>query len=124
MAWFLLVLAGLFEVAWTVAAMYSDGFSKPAPTVLALAAYLGSAVLLAWASREVPIGTAYAVWVGFGAVGATVAGATLFGEAMTWQRGGWLALLLVAIAGLKSSAPAAPTETVADEVAPTSDAAT
>jgi quaternary ammonium compound-resistance protein SugE len=115
MAWLYLAFAGLLEVAWTVAAMFSEGFSKPVPSVVALIAYLGSAVMLGIASREVPIGTAYAVWVGFGAVGAAIAGAALHGEPMTPQRVGWLVLLLVAITGLKSSGttPEAPDQALA-----------
>lgn len=101
MAWFTLVLAGILEVAWSIGLKYTQGFTRPVPTVFTLAAIVASMALLARATRTLPIGTAYAVWVGIGAAGAALGGVLLFGEAMPPKRLFFLALLLVSIAGLK-----------------------
>jgi quaternary ammonium compound-resistance protein SugE len=101
MTWFLLVLAGLFEVGWAVGLKYSDGFSRLWPslwTVLAMAVSLG---LLGTAMRSLPLGTAYAVWVGIGAVGAVVVGILAFREPATILRMVSLALILLGIIGLR-----------------------
>jgi quaternary ammonium compound-resistance protein SugE len=101
MTWFLLVLAGLFEVGWAVGLKYSDGFSRLWPslwTVLAMAVSLG---LLGTAMRSLPLGTAYAVWVGIGAVGAVAVGILAFREPATILRMVSLALILLGIIGLR-----------------------
>ncbi len=106
MAWVVLIAAGLLEVGWAVGLKYTDGFTRPLPSVLTGAAIVGSMVLLSIAARTLPIGTAYAVWVGIGAAGATVLGMILFGEPRTAGRLFFLALLVVAITGLKLTTPA------------------
>ena len=83
MSWILLVIAGLLETGWAVGLKYTDGFTKPLPTALTIAAIVASMVLLGLAVRDLPIGTAYAVWVGIGAFGTAVLGIFLFGEPAT-----------------------------------------
>jgi quaternary ammonium compound-resistance protein SugE len=104
LSWIALIVAGLLEVCWAVGLKYTDGFRRPLPSVLVIAAIAASMFLLAWAARTLPIGTAYAVWVGIGAFGAAVLGIVLFHEPVTAARLGFLALLLVAIVGLKATA--------------------
>jgi quaternary ammonium compound-resistance protein SugE len=104
MAWILLVIAGLFETGWAVGLKYTEGFTKPLPTALTIAAIVASMALLGLAVRDLPVGTAYAVWVGIGAFGTAVLGIVLFGEPATPARLFFLALLAVAIAGLKVTA--------------------
>jgi quaternary ammonium compound-resistance protein SugE len=101
MAWILLVIAGLLEVCWAVGLKYTDGFRKPVPSILVVLAIVASMGLLAHAARTLPIGTAYAVWVGIGALGAAILGVILFHEPVTWPRVAFLAMLLTAIIGLK-----------------------
>jgi len=101
MAWVLLVIAGLLEVGWSIGLKYTEGFTRWGPSVLTIAAIAASMVLLSLAARTLPIGTAYAVWVGIGALGAAVLGIVLFHEPVTPARVFFLALLLVAIIGLK-----------------------
>lgn len=103
-AWILLVLAGLLEVCWAVGLKYTDGFSKLAPSLFTLATLAASMFLLAKASQELPIGTAYAVWVGIGALGAAMLGIVLFKESAAPARLFFLGLLLVSIVGLKVTA--------------------
>jgi len=79
MSWIILFFAGLFEVGWAVGLKYTDGFSKPLPTVLTIAAMAISLGLLGLAMKELPLGTAYAIWTGVGAVGTVIAGIVLFG---------------------------------------------
>ena len=98
MAWVMLVIAGLFEVGWSIGLKYTEGFTRVMPTVLTLVALSASMVLLSLAVRTLPIGTAYAVWVGIGALGAAVLGIVLFHEPVTPARVFFLALLLVAAA--------------------------
>lgn len=83
MSWFVLIVAGLFEVGWAVGLKYTDGFTRPWPSVLTTAAMLVSIGLLGWAMRTLPVGTAYAVWTGIGAVGTVILGIVLFGEPAT-----------------------------------------
>ncbi|MEX0938998.1 MAG: multidrug efflux SMR transporter [Pirellulales bacterium] len=99
--WWLLILAGCLETAWAVGLKYTDGFTRLWPSLWTAAAIAGSMILLALAARSIPIGTAYSVWVGIGAVGACILGRVLFDEPLTLLRLLFLALLLVAIAGLK-----------------------
>ncbi len=101
MAWLWLIIAGFLEVAWAVGLKYTEGFTRPLPSVLTAAAIVGSMFLLSVATKTLPIGTAYGVWVGIGAFGAGLFGIFFFGEAATPARLFFLALLLVAISGLK-----------------------
>jgi quaternary ammonium compound-resistance protein SugE len=103
MAWLLLVVAGLLEVCWAIGLKYTDGFTRLWPSVFTIATLAASMVLLSLAARSLPIGTAYAVWVGIGAAGAAALGMVLFGEPATAPRLAFLALLLVAIVGLKAT---------------------
>ncbi|WP_027481924.1 quaternary ammonium compound efflux SMR transporter SugE [Deinococcus pimensis] len=101
MSWILLVVAGLLETAWAVGLKYTEGFTRVIPSVLTGAAIVASMLLLGIATRDLPIGTAYAVWVGIGALGAAVLGIVLFREPASLARLFFLGLLLVAIVGLK-----------------------
>ena len=103
MSWVLLVIAGLLETAWAIGLKYTEGFTRPIPSILTGGAIVASMVLLGLAAKSLPIGTAYAVWVGIGALGAAVLGMVLFHEPATPQRLFFLALLLVAIVGLKAT---------------------
>lgn len=108
MAWVYLVLAGLLEVGWAVGLKYTDGFTRLVPSLLTGGAIVASMLLLSLAARTLPIGTAYAIWVGIGAVGTAVVGMVLFDEPRTAARLVCLALLVAALVGLKltSSEPA------------------
>lgn len=99
MSWLLLLLAGLFEVAWAIGLKYTDGFSRPLPTLLTLIAV--SVLLLAMAVKQLPLGTAYAVWTGIGAVGTVLMGIWLFNEPATLARVLCLLLIIGGILGLK-----------------------
>ena len=109
MPWLLLLLAGLFEVAWAIGLKYTDGFSRPLPTLLTLSAMGVSVLLLAMAVKQLPLGTAYAVWVGVGAVGTAILGIVLLGESANPGRLISLGLIVAGIIGLKLAtvAPAA-----------------
>ncbi|SFS88171.1 quaternary ammonium compound efflux SMR transporter SugE [Halostagnicola kamekurae] len=100
MSWYLLLLAGLFEIGWAIGLEYSDGLSKPVPTLGTVAALVISMVLLAQAVKDLPIGTAYAVWTGIGAVGTASLGIVLFDEPATLARVGFISVILVGIVGL------------------------
>jgi quaternary ammonium compound-resistance protein SugE len=106
MSWVALVVAGLLEVCWAVGLKYTDGFRRPIASVLVIAAIAASMFLLSCSARTLPIGTAYAIWVGIGALGAAVLGIVLFDEPLTAACAGFLALLLVAIVGLKATSEA------------------
>jgi quaternary ammonium compound-resistance protein SugE len=101
MPWLLLIIAGLLEVCWAVGLKYTDGFRKPFASVIVIATMALSMFLLGLAARTLPIGTAYAVWVGIGALGAAILGIFLFNEPVTAARVGFIVLLLAAIVGLK-----------------------
>jgi quaternary ammonium compound-resistance protein SugE len=103
MAWMLLVVAGLLEVGWAVGLKYTEGFTRPLPTVLTLVSMVASIGLLGLATKTLPIGTAYGVWVGIGAVGAAILGIVLFREPATPSRLVFLALMIVSIVGLKAT---------------------
>ncbi|WP_133915026.1 DMT family transporter [Streptomyces sp. NBC_00582] len=103
MAWVLLVLAGLLEVGWSIGMKYTDGFTRLVPSVLTGAGIAASMLLLSYAARSLPIGTAYGVWVGIGAAGAAVLGMAVLGEPVTAARIFFVALLLVAVIGLKAT---------------------
>ena len=104
MDWAMLAVAGLFEVAWAVGLKYTDGFSRWWPSVGTALAMVVSVVLLALAMRTLPVGTAYAVWTGIGAVGTALLGIALFGEPATFARLGCIALIVAGIVGLKLTA--------------------
>jgi quaternary ammonium compound-resistance protein SugE len=101
MAWVLLLLAGLLEIAWAVGLKYTDGFTRPWPTAATLVAMIGSVVLLALAVRTLPLGTAYAVWTGIGTAGAVLLGIVLFQEPATVARLFFVGLIVAGIVGLK-----------------------
>jgi quaternary ammonium compound-resistance protein SugE len=101
MAWWALVVAGLFEIGWAVGLKYTHGFTRLWPTVATAVAMTLSVVLLAYAVRTLPVGTAYAVWTGIGAVGTVILGIMLFGEPATLLRLGCIGLILAGIVGLK-----------------------
>lgn len=105
MAWTLLVLAGLFEVAWAIGLKYTDGFSRLWPTVGTIAAMIVSLWLLGLALKSLPIGSAYSVWVGVGAVGTTILGIVLFQEPANAARLISIALIVTGIVGLRLTTP-------------------
>ena len=105
MAWGLLVAAGLFEIAWAVGLKYTDGFTRPMPTTLVVAAMVASVWLLAIALRTIPVGTGYAVWTGIGAVGTALLGMALFGESRDAARLACIGLIVAGIVGLKVVTP-------------------
>jgi quaternary ammonium compound-resistance protein SugE len=105
-AWSYLVLAGLFEIGWAIGLKYSEGFTRWWPSVITLAAMAVSITLLALAARQLPIGTAYAVWTGIGAVGAVILGIALFNDPATPTRLLCVGLILAGIIGLKLTAGA------------------
>jgi quaternary ammonium compound-resistance protein SugE len=104
MSWIILFFAGLFEVGWAVGLKYTDGFSRPLPTALTITAMAISLGLLGLAMKELPLGTAYAIWTGVGAVGTVIAGIILFGESMALFRLVSVALIIAGLIGLKVSA--------------------
>lgn len=104
-SWILLCVAGLLEACWAIGLKLSDGFTKPLPSVLTIAAIALSMWLLAQAARTLPIGTAYGVWVGIGTVGAVVLGVVVLHEPLSWARAGFVALLIAALIGLKLTTP-------------------
>ena len=103
MSWIILFFAGLFEVAWAVGLKYTEGFTRPLPTLLTVLAMVASLGLLGLAMKQLPLGTAYAVWTGVGAVGTVIAGILLFGESMAPVRVLSVALILSGLVGLKLS---------------------
>ena len=103
-AWILLVAAGLLEVCWAVGLKYTEGFTRLLPSMFTAMALAASMYLLAKAAQTLPIGTAYAVWVGIGALGAAVFGILLFKEPVNPARLFFLGLLVVSILGLRFSA--------------------
>ena len=101
MPWVVLTVAGLFEIGWAIGLKYSEGFSKPLPSVLTVVAMAFSLWLLAVAMKTIPVGTAYAVWTGIGAVGVAILGMLLFGESRELLRVVCLFLIIAGIIGLK-----------------------
>ena len=104
MSWILLVIAGLLEVCWAIGLKYTEGFTKLMPSIFTLTTLALSMFLLAKASHMLPIGTAYGVWVGIGALGAALLGILLFNETASPMRILFLVMLLVSIIGLKLTA--------------------
>ena len=105
MPWISLVAAGLFEIGWAIGLKYTDGFTRPWPTVGTIAAMIVSLALLGIAMKSLPVGTSYAVWVGVGAVGTAILGIVLLGEPATAGRLASLGLIAAGIVGLKLSSP-------------------
>ncbi|AXI76428.1 quaternary ammonium compound efflux SMR transporter SugE [Peterkaempfera bronchialis] len=101
MAWLYIVVAGLLEVGWSIGLKYSEGFTRLVPSLLTGAGIVASMALLSLAARSLPIGTAYAVWVGIGATGAALLGILVLDECANPARLAFLGLLVVAIIGLK-----------------------
>lgn len=101
MSWTILFLAGIFEIFWAVGLKYSDGFTKLFPTIFTIVTMIISFYLLSLALKTLPIGTAYAVWVGIGTVGTVIAGIILFGESMSLIRVISILFILIGIVGLK-----------------------
>lgn len=105
-AWIILFFAGLLEICWAVGLKYTEGFTRLYPSIFTLTTLAASMYLLAKASAVLPIGTAYAIWVGIGAVGAGILGIVLFKEPVTPARVIFLSMLVISIIGLKLSSPA------------------
>lgn len=105
MAWFYLVLAGILEIIWAVGLKASDGFSKPLITTVTVLAMIASVALLGLAMRQLPVGTAYAIWTGIGALGTAVVGMLWFKDPATAGRLVCLGLILAGLIGLKLSTP-------------------
>jgi quaternary ammonium compound-resistance protein SugE len=101
MAWLLLVGAGLLEIVWAIALKRSDGFTRLWPSVIGIVAAAISFAMLTVALRSLAVGTAYAVWVGIGAVGVALAGILTLGESVSALRLGFLALIVIGVAGLR-----------------------
>ncbi|MBO1074344.1 quaternary ammonium compound efflux SMR transporter SugE [Roseomonas marmotae] len=104
MSWIALFVAGLLEVGWAAGLKQSEGFTRLVPSILTIIAMIGSFILLAFAMRALPLGTAYAVWTGIGTVGAAILGMLIFGEAVTPMRILCIGLIVAGIAGLKLTA--------------------
>ena len=103
MSWIILFIAGRLEVVWAIGLKYTHGFTRLTPSVITVTAMIVSIVLLSWAMRSLPVGTAYAVWTGIGAVGAAITGILLLGESASLARIASLALIVAGIVGLKLS---------------------
>jgi quaternary ammonium compound-resistance protein SugE len=101
MAWIILFIAGLFECFWAVGLKYAEGFTRPLPSILTVSAMLASFWLLSIAMRSIPVGTAYAVWTGIGAVGVAIAGIALFDESREIARLFCIFLIIAGVAGLR-----------------------
>ena len=106
MNWILLLLAGLCEVAWAIGLKYTEGFTRPLPTIVTISAMLISIWLLGIAMKSLPVGTAYAVWVGIGATGTAILGIILLNESASAARLASLGLIVAGIVGLKLATPA------------------
>jgi quaternary ammonium compound-resistance protein SugE len=101
MQWIILFIAGLFEVAWAIGLKYTEGFSKLWPSVFTIICMIISMGLLAYAVKHLPIGTAYAIWTGIGAVGTAILGIILFNESKELVRIFFILLIVIGIVGLK-----------------------
>jgi quaternary ammonium compound-resistance protein SugE len=104
MSWTFLFFAGLFEIGWAIGLKYTEGFTRPLPTVLTVASMIVSLALLGLALKALPVGTAYAVWTGIGTVGTALLGIWLLGEPATAIRLSCIALIVAGIVGLKLAA--------------------
>lgn len=105
MAWIILLIAGLFEIGWAVGLKFTDGFTRPIPSLLTAVSLVISMVLLGWAVKTLPLGTAYAVWTGVGAVGTAIVGIVVFKEPATAARLACFGLIVAGILGLKLFSP-------------------
>jgi quaternary ammonium compound-resistance protein SugE len=101
MAWLILFIAGLLEVGWAIGLKYTEGFTKLVPSVLTVGSMVASILLLGWALKTLPVGTAYAVWTGIGAVGVAILGIVLFAEPANALRLGCIGMIVGGIVGLK-----------------------
>lgn len=101
MPWIYLLLAGIFEIGFAIGMKYSNGFSKPLPTVATVVAALISLYLMSQAMKTIPVGTAYAIWTGIGALGVAVLGIFLFNDSASPARLGCVALIVAGVIGLK-----------------------
>ena len=101
MYWIILIIAGLFEVAWAIGLKYTEGFTKLFPSIFTIISMIISMGLLAYAVKYIPVGTAYAVWTGIGAVGTAILGIILFNESKEMIRIFFIFLIVVGIVGLK-----------------------
>jgi quaternary ammonium compound-resistance protein SugE len=101
MSWILLALAGLFEIGWAIGLKYTDGFTRPLPTVATAVSMIISVVLLGLALKTLPVGTAYAVWTGIGTIGTAILGVWLLGEPATAARIACIGMIAAGIVGLK-----------------------
>jgi quaternary ammonium compound-resistance protein SugE len=104
MAWLILIVAGFLEASWAIGLKYTDGFTKQMASVLTVAAMIASVVLLGLAMKQLPVGTAYAVWTGIGTIGTVILGIALMGDPATPLRLACLGLIVLGIAGLKIAA--------------------
>jgi quaternary ammonium compound-resistance protein SugE len=105
MAWFLLFVAGLLEVGWAVGLKYTDGFTRPIPTLVTVISMIASLGLLGLSLKTLPLGTAYAIWTGVGTLGTAVLGVILLGEAATVARLACIGMIVAGIVGLKLVSP-------------------
>jgi quaternary ammonium compound-resistance protein SugE len=103
MAWVLLIIAGLAEIAWAIGLKYSRGFTRPIPSLVTVAFMAVSFLLLAWSLRTIPLGTGYAVWTGIGAVGTVIAGIALFDEPPAAPRLFFAAMIVAGMIGLHAT---------------------
>lgn len=101
MKWLILILAGIFEVVWAIGMKYSNGFSVLVPSIITAVTYILSAVFLAFALKDLPLGTAYVMWVGFGIAGTAILGVLLFHEKLTLMQILSIILIIIGIIGLK-----------------------
>ena len=101
MEWIMLLIAAVLEVTWAVSMKMSDGFTRMLPSVITVIGYIASAVFLALAMRKLPLGTAYAMWTGFGIMGTTILGVLLFKETMSLAQAGCVLMIAGGIIGLK-----------------------
>lgn len=106
MAWVYLIIAGVFEVVWAIGLKYSHGFTRLYPSLITIGGMLISFYLLSLATKSLPLGTAYAIWTGIGALGAVLLGIVLFNEPLNISRIIFLCLILIGIIGLKITASA------------------
>lgn len=105
MAWIYLIVAAFFEICWAIGLKYTEGFTRPLATLGTVAAMIISVALLGLAAKELPIGTAYAVWTGIGAAGAAILGVILFAEPLTALRVFSVSLIVAGVIGLKLATP-------------------
>jgi quaternary ammonium compound-resistance protein SugE len=105
MKWFVLVIAGLFEVGWAIGLKYSQGFTKLVPSIFTIAGTVASFYFLSLALKSLPLGTAYAIWTGIGTVGTVILGIILFKESMDIIRLICIGFIVVGIVGLKLASP-------------------